>query len=152
MENKYNFGKIYKIVDNTTNKSYIGSTCESLLSKRLAQHTSAYKRYLQGLIDFNTCYKVLENNNYSIVLLELVNCNCRDELLQRERHFIETTENIVNKNKPCRTQKQYYQDNKERIINNIKINRRNNVEYYKQYQKDYRQRKKESIEPIIVNF
>ena len=32
----YNKGKIYKIVDNTNNNIYIGSTCEPTLAHRLA--------------------------------------------------------------------------------------------------------------------
>ena len=45
--NKYQNGKIYKIVDVGYNKCYIGSTCEAL-SQRMARHRSNYKRYLQG--------------------------------------------------------------------------------------------------------
>ena len=36
--NRYEHGKIYKIVDNGYNKCYVGSTCESL-SQRMARHT-----------------------------------------------------------------------------------------------------------------
>ena len=149
MNNKYFNSKIYRIYDDLTNICYIGSTCESLLSRRLAQHKSGYKRYLRGLVHYNTCYKVLENNNYTISLLESVNCTCKDDLLKRERYYIDNTENVVNKNLPSRTKKEYYKDNKERIIIQIINNRNNNIENYRQYQKEYqkkyRQRNKITI-------
>lgn len=41
----YSNGKIYKIVSNHTNDVYIGSTCEPMLSRRLAQLRSEYRNY-----------------------------------------------------------------------------------------------------------
>ena len=38
MENKYQEGKIYKIVCNITGEVYYGSTIEKYLSSRLAKH------------------------------------------------------------------------------------------------------------------
>jgi hypothetical protein len=40
-DNKYSNGKIYKIVDNTSDKVYIGSTCKSL-KQRLTAHEEYY--------------------------------------------------------------------------------------------------------------
>ena len=45
--NKYQNGKIYKIVDVGYNKCYIGSTCEAL-SQRMARHRSNYKKVFAG--------------------------------------------------------------------------------------------------------
>ena len=46
MENeRYQKSKIYKIVDNTNNNIYIGSTCEPILSRRLAKHVSNYNEF-----------------------------------------------------------------------------------------------------------
>ena len=46
-QNKYQNGKIYKIIDIGYNKCYIGSTCEEL-SMRMARHRSNFKRFLKG--------------------------------------------------------------------------------------------------------
>ena len=46
----YQLGKIYKIVDNTNNNIYIGSTCEPTLARRLSNHICVYKKYLEGEI------------------------------------------------------------------------------------------------------
>ena len=47
MATKYQKGKIYKILNNKTDKIYIGSTT-SALSQRLAQHKVKHKKYLKG--------------------------------------------------------------------------------------------------------
>jgi predicted GIY-YIG superfamily endonuclease len=46
-DNKYSNGKIYKIVDNTSEKVYIGSTCRSL-KQRLTTHELDFRRYMNG--------------------------------------------------------------------------------------------------------
>ena len=46
---KYQNGKIYKIVDVGYNKTYYGSTCESL-SQRMTRHRAKYTAYLKGNI------------------------------------------------------------------------------------------------------
>ena len=45
--NKYQNGKVYKIVDIGYNKFYIGSTCEEL-SRRMSHHRAKFKRFLNG--------------------------------------------------------------------------------------------------------
>ena len=48
LRNKLDNAKIYKIVDNTNDNKYIGSTCCSL-KRRLSFHKSNYKRFINGL-------------------------------------------------------------------------------------------------------
>ena len=45
--NRYNNGKIYKLVSNHTDKIYIGSTCKERLCQRLAKHKSNYKQWIK---------------------------------------------------------------------------------------------------------
>ena len=134
MKADYSNGKIYKIVCDTTKLVYIGSTCKQYLSQRLDKHRSCYKQWLGGKrTGLTTSTSVLENNNYSIVLLELVNCKTKDELLARERFHIEANE-CVNKNIPLRPvaeyKKVYYQDNKEVMNENSKASYQANKEKY----------------------
>ena len=98
----YSKGKIYKIVDNTNNNVYIGSTCEPTLAQRLAQHRSDYAKYLRGVRGLTTSFLILANNNYDIVLLEECDVNSRDQLFQRERYYQDLIPNI-NKLKNART-------------------------------------------------
>ena len=61
-ENRYQRGKIYKIVCDDTNKVYIGSTTELYLSNRLKGHRSACKSK-KGIC---TSREIIQNNNYHI--------------------------------------------------------------------------------------
>lgn len=138
----YNLGKIYKIKCNITGQIYIGSTCEKTLSRRLSGHVRNYKDYLNGKYNNVSSFKIIENGDYYIVLLESVNCENNDELKARERFHIEN--NIcVNKVIPGRTLKEYYQDNKEKFKEyrdankeKIKEYRQTNIEKIKDRQKE----------------
>jgi len=119
MQNKYSLGKVYELVCNISGLRYIGSTCEELLSQRLANHKGCFKRFNNNYKNekkqnYSTSFLVLEKNNYYINLLELVNASCKDELLSRERHYINTFD-CVNKCIPLRTVKEYYRDNIKEI-------------------------------------
>jgi hypothetical protein len=132
----YSKGKIYKVVCNITGKVYIGSTCKEL-SNRLACHRSAYKRYLAGKGRYVSSFEIIKNGNSDIVLLELVNCNNKMQLHQKERHFIDTLD-CVNKNIPSRTKQEC--DKQYRIDNTDKIR-----EYNKQYYIDNSDKIKEHV-------
>ena len=110
----YSNGKIYKIVDHVNNKCYIGSTCKLLLSQRLAGHKAAYKLALKTGVKKMTSHDIIANGNYTILLLESFPCTTKNELLARERYYVETID-CVNKVIPSRTDKEYYQDNKEKF-------------------------------------
>ena len=86
----YKNSKIYKIVCNTTGKIYIGSTTV-LLCKRLAGHVNAYRKG-----KYTSSKEILDGGNYSIVLIENMECDTKEQLLQKERHYIESIE-CVNK-------------------------------------------------------
>ena len=150
----YQLGKIYKIVDNTNNNIYIGSTCEPTLARRLATHLTDYKR--REIRNNNmTSLQIFDNNNYDIILIENYPCERKDELHARERYYIESLE-CVNKQFPGRTQKEYREVNKEYIrakdheyyLNNIESKtryRNENKELIKQTQQKYRNKNKELI-------
>jgi hypothetical protein len=124
-ENRYKYGKIYKITSEHINKIYVGSTCKKLLSQRLAHHNSGYKRWNKCKSRYVTSYELFELGSVQITLLEAYPCNTKDELLSRERHYIELYKDIIiNKVIPNRTNKEYIEDNKEKIKDYKK-------EYYK---------------------
>ena len=136
--NKYQRGKIYEIVCNTTGKKYVGSTINAKLCHRLSDHVSAYRRYLNGKLKSKyTSFNVLEGGNYKIYLLERCPCESKEELLKKEREYIERLD-CVNKNLPGRSQKEYkkgyYEANKEKLI-----------EYQKEYQKEHYTANREKI-------
>ena len=109
----YQLGKISKIVDNTNNNIYIGSTCEPTLARRLATHLTDYKR--REIRNNNmTSLQIFDNNNYDIILIENYPCERKDELHARERYYIESLK-CVNKVIPTRTDREYVEANKEKI-------------------------------------
>jgi hypothetical protein len=109
----YANSKIYKIVDNSSDKIYIGSTCKPL-SGRLSDHRSAFK---SEKCKYCTSFEILKNGDFDIILIEEVNCENVEQLRARERHHIER--NIcVNKSIPGHTKsesnKVYYEKHKEK--------------------------------------
>lgn len=144
----YGNGKIYKIVCNKTGLIYIGSTTKKLLCQRLTAHKTDYNKYKNGKYNFITSFKVLENDDYNIILLENFPCNSKDELHARERFYIESIE-CVNKYIPTRTNKEYYEQNKEKIIDRMKEYQENNKENIKQYKKEYYENHKDKINKKI---
>jgi len=143
--NKYQRGKIYKIVCDTLNLTYYGSTIEPTVAKRLTKHISNYKDYIKnGKWGCMTSFKLFENNNYNIFLVENFPCNSRDELLARERFYIENNE-CVNKVIPCRTVKERYEANKESIKEKKKEWYEANKESIDEKSKEWRETNKEHL-------
>jgi group I intron endonuclease len=82
----YQNGKIYKLVNsNDPNEFYVGST-KNELRKRLHGHKEACKGG-----ELSTVYQRMRElgpDDFHIVLLEAWPCNSKDELRQREDHWI----------------------------------------------------------------
>jgi hypothetical protein len=120
--NKFINAKIYKIVDNTSDMIYIGSTCETLY-KRLVNHERCYKCFKLGKYHFLSVFKILERNNYKIELIKLYPCENKKELNIAEGLMIKQLKsdglNVVNRNiaglTPKQSVEQYYNKNKNKI-------------------------------------
>ena len=124
--NKYNNGKIYKIVDNTSDMVYVGSTCITL-KQRLKNHEYHYKSFKAGKIISNlSSFQILKNENYSIELIEYYPCENKKDLEKRETYYIKLYKNniknfgkkIINKNIPRRTKKEYRAEESSKIRTN----------------------------------
>lgn len=149
----YSEGKIYLIkFRNDPSLVYVGSTIQSLnkrFRKDKYQHTSLYK-----YIDKN------HNGNWDDCYIELYEdypCLNEKELERREGEITlkfknNSNYNCINKNIAGRTMKEYYEDNKDKILeyyenNKEKINEKhkeyyeNNKEKLKEYQKEYQKQK-----------
>ena len=140
----YNLGKIYKIVDLTTNECYIGSTCEPTLARRLTGHVRKFKQYRAGNYNYVSSFKILEGENYNIELIEAFPCNNKDELQARVGHWIRST-NCVNKIIPNRGWKEYQENNKEKIREQKKEYRKNNKDKIIELQKEYYKKNSDKI-------
>jgi len=145
--NKYQNGKIYKIVCRVTNLVYIGSTTQKYLSDRLKGHVYTFNKKTGNV----TSFKILESGDYYIELVELYPCNSKDELLVRERYYFDVID-CVNKRRPKITleeekevQKEYYQINKKEINDRHKDYYQINKEKIKEERKEQYQINKEKI-------
>jgi len=130
----YQNSKIYKIVCDETNTVYFGSTTQSL-SVRLAGHKS-----------HKNCM-VKDMTNPKIYLIEDYPCDRKEQLIMRERYYIENNE-CINKRIPGRTHKERHQVNKESIqifqkqyYQNVIKNNLEKLEDRKKYKKTYRDKK-----------
>ena len=155
--NRYENGKIYKIVDVGYNKCYIGSTCESL-SRRMAKHRHQYNSYLKGKHGKTRSFLLFDEfgiENCKIELIEQCPCNNKEELRQKEGHYIKNTD-CVNRQTAGRSKEEYRHENKEKLADINKKYRENNKEqlkikkeekqdYYTNYNKIWKEENKEHI-------
>jgi len=107
MENGYENGKIYKIINENNDTIYIGST-KKTLNDRYSYHTH-------------------KKENHKIILIENYSCNSKKELCMREQEVIENHNNLVNKQRAYRSEEERKQELK--IYNkNYKIKNKEELE------------------------
>ena len=143
---------IYKICCKDINITdfYVGHTTE--LTKRKYQHKTncnnenfkAYNIYLYRFIRENGGW-----DNWEVVKIEDYICNSFNDALKRERFWIEELKATLNRTIPTRTDAEYYQDNKEKILIKRAIYREQNKEKLKEYfieqNKAYREKNRDKI-------
>lgn len=125
-DERYQRGKIYKITDNNHTEMYIGSTIDTLGS-RISNHRNKYRKYLQDKKTRIRSFDLFEKygiDNCQIELLEEYPCNSKIELEKKEGEYIKNNK-CVNKCIAGRSNKEYRQDNREKI-----------AEYHRQYQQE----------------
>ena len=140
----YQKAKIYKLWSPSKNLVYYGSTCETL-PQRLAKHKYAHKVYNEQNKGHNCgSFVIFDCEDYKMELLEEYPCNNKQQLLKKEAEYIKSNE-CVNPQIPARTQKEYYQDNKDTKIAKNTEYAKNNPEVNKQAKKKYYENNKEKI-------
>mgnify|MGYP003128030937 CR=1 FL=1 len=142
-------GVVYRIYDNTNGNVYYGSTTETV-SRRMASHRSSYKKYLNGTQHYIKSFDILKNGDYSYNIVEEVEYENKYELHNRERFYIENNE-CVNKLVPNRNKKQYYEDNKDKILEKKKNYHKNNKDKFKQYREDNKDKIKQKDKKYYQN-
>jgi hypothetical protein len=106
----YQNGKIYKLWSDQSDCFYIGSTTESL-AKRLGQHKANIKKPISKTFEL-----MKDQTNVRIELIEAFPCNNREELNAREGHYIRLhREQVLNMVIAGRTDKQYREDNRDKL-------------------------------------
>ena len=143
--NKYQNGKIYKIISfSHPDLVYYGSTCNTL-SKRFGEHQTHFKKP-----DHNRVVnEILKFDDAKILLVELFPCNSKIELVKREGEYI-LNNNCVNKKVAGRTKEEYRIQNRENILIAKRKYRENNIEKCKLLGKINYEKKKEILKEIIM--
>jgi len=146
----YQLGKIYKL-ESPSGLIYIGSTCEPTLAKRMANHRTSYRNYINGKPKSRTTsIKLFEEDyeNTKIYLIEDYPCDSKDQLLKREGEIIKQY-NCVNRGIAGQTKKEcdraYQKRNKERIRHQRKEYYAKNAEKIKATSKRYIENNKQKI-------
>jgi len=111
----YSKGKIYSIRSHSTDKIYIGSTIETL-SSRMTKHRCGYKKNKsissREMLKFNDCY---------IELLCDYPCERKEQLCAKEGEYIrQYKDKCVNRCIAGRTKKEYRNDNKQQLLEQMK--------------------------------
>jgi hypothetical protein len=146
---------MYKICckDTLVTDMYIGHTTNFLQRK----HNHKSNCCNPNLKNYNlNVYKFIRNNggwnNWSMIQLETYNCNNSNEALMRERYWMELLKPKLNINNSYTTneekeiqKKEWYEENKEKILQKAKENYEENKEQKLEYQKQYTEENKNLI-------
>jgi hypothetical protein len=133
MENIYQNGKIYQIVSfSHPELVYYGSTIQKLC-RRMQQHKIHYIKRMEKNI--NTSSEIIQYDDAKILLVELYPCNSKEELTKQEAFYIRNNK-CVNKNIPDRAQKEWCDDNKDKIKKYCEDNKQKISERQKKNYKD----------------
>ena len=160
----YKKASIYEIVckDINITERYVGSTT-NLIKRRYAHKTCCnnekckqYNFYVYQFIRANGSF-----DNWDIVLIEkVIDCKDKEHLHKQERYYIEEKKAELNKRIPLRTDKEYKDDNKDKLdkyykeysINNkdkitekSKKHYENNKDKIAEKGKEYREKNKDKI-------
>lgn len=147
----YNTGKIYELICNKSHKKYLGITCKPLdraVNDYIAQHKLFVNQNEHDhLYKWLTIYDILENEDYTINLLEEFPCGDKRDLLlrsfelQSRGNYINAyRRGILSKYKDIKEyREQYYIDNKDCINEYSK-------EYYEAHMEKEKERKNEKIQ------
>lgn len=137
----YGKGKIYTIRCRTDDTMiYVGSTIQQLSVRWGAHKVDSRKERNKNMLIYMTIND--DWDNWYIELYELYPCNCREELERKEGEIIRLIGNL-NMIIAGRTNKEYYEDNKEKKAEYMKEYYENNKEKRAEYNKEYYEHNKE---------
>lgn len=137
--NKYQEGKIYKIVCNITGEIYIGSTCSTLRS-RLKSHKDHYlysNRY-------TSAKPIILRGDYKIELICHYPCNNKTELRRKEGYY-QLKLDCVNKIIAGRTREEWEELKKEHLDTYRKKYRKEHKTEAKKYHDKYRKENRKKL-------
>jgi translation elongation factor EF-G len=110
----------------------------------MAEHRRKFKRYKKSKTKYTTSFDILELGDAYIEWVEDFPSNSNKELEAREGYWIRKTD-CVNKLIVGRTQREYYEENKEKLQQKRKEYYEENKEEILEKVREYREKNKEEI-------
>ena len=149
MKPDYTNSVVCKIVclDPNITDLYVGSTTNFTVRKYghknscLNVNNKHHNLYVYTFIRDNGGFE----NWQFVVVRRYNNIKTKEELLRKERKYIDKLKPTLNKHLPLQTPAEYYVKNKEKIIEQVKEYRLENKEKVTEYQKEYFQKNKDGI-------
>ena len=132
----YGNGQIYMIWSPNTDKVYIGSTTQPL-HKRFYEHWHCPYKH-------TSAHEVIDCGDAKIELVEDYPCASKTELNRREGQVIRERA-CVNRCVAGRTKKEYRQEKKDQIAEQMKVYRQEKKDQIAEQKKVYRQENKDQI-------
>jgi len=146
---------IYRIVckDPTIKDCYIGETTD--FKSRKSKHKSTCNNIQNK--DYNcNVYQFIRNNggwnNWDMIQIEHYNAIDKLDAHKRERYWIETLKSTLNMIIPSRSEKEYYVDNRSKILNYKKIYHQTHKDERNEYNKKYREEHKDELNEYSKNY
>ena len=142
---------IYKLCckDATITDVYIGHTT-NFKQRKSGHKTSCNNEKSNNHNSY--VYKFIGENggwdNWDMILVEKFCCNDKLEALQKERYYIELFNASLNSYVPLRTDKEYYEANKDKIKEYYELNK----DKIKQGKKEYYEQNKDKIKDKIKEY
>jgi len=150
-KNRYAAGKIYKLVC-TDGHYYIGSTITAL-NYRLNNHKQSSKKELNRPV--YVYINIIGWDDVEIELVEKYSCKSKEELLKKEDEYIQKGKGDklclnfmrahVTPEESAKRMKEYYEKNKEKILEYHKKYTAENRDNILTYKKEYREKNAEAI-------
>lgn len=124
--------KIYEIRCNETDEVYIGKTIQTL-KERLNKH-----RFNNNTTNSK---QIILRGDY--IMSQIDECDTEEVSILLEAYYIRNTDNCVNRFVPGRTKKEYYEENKDKILEYAKEYREVHKDKILEYGKEYRKENRE---------
>ena len=140
----YSKAQIYCIRNSDTDDIYIGSTCQNL-SQRMAQHRLDKRRANQQNRLLYKLMNEIDESKFYIEQLEEYPCENVNQLRKREGELIREQKPSLNMRIDRRTDREYYEDNKQKINQHNKEYYESNKEYFNEWMKQYHEDHKEEV-------
>ena len=137
---------VLKCCDTCVKETYIGSTIN--FHRRMIEHKFACNNETSKKYNF-PLYKFIRENggwgSWEMNIIDSLTTTDKNEMIKCERKYIDEQEFRLNKTIPLRTRKEYHQDHKEKLNENMKLYAQDHREKFIKRKKQYYQDHKKEI-------